>query len=280
MSEALNLPEAPRRLTEKPEWSELLETALTMPGSMGSTYNRFYNYSFGNQILLFMQGVEEPVNTYKRWAAMNRQVLRGSKAKAIMLPLITKVRNDEGELEQRVTGFKLMNCLFGLSETEGEELPPYEPAEWSKERALGALGIREVAFQHPNGNTQGYSIGNEIAINPVAAYPFKTLWHEMGHVVLKHTTDEGLEVYQEHRGVQEFQAESVAYLGMNELGATDQFDPSESRAYIQHWIRKERPPEPSIRQVFTATDRILSAGRAALSSLDSTEQVAHSSGQE
>lgn len=243
------------------DYERLMQEALTMPGQMGSTYSRFYQYSFGNQIALWMQGVEEPVNTYKRWLAMGRQVKRGSKAKSIMVPLLYKGEDKDGNEEMQMRGVKWLSCLFTLSETEGEELPAWEPPTWSRERALGALGVREVAFQQSNGNIQGYARGNELAINPLAAYPLKTTFHELGHIVLKHTTDDGLQEYQQHRGIFEFQAESVAYLGMNEVGAQAYMDAAESRQYIQQWLSGREPAERDIRQVFGATDKILKSGR-------------------
>jgi hypothetical protein len=247
----------------KIEWARLLEQALTMPGALGATYSRFYQYSFGNQIALWMQGVTEPVNTYNRWRDMNRQVKKGSKAKAILRPIMFKSTNELGEEERKVRGFKWVHCLFELSETEGEDLPPYEPPTWSTERALGTLGIQQVAFDatHVPDNTQGYSLGTEIAISPVAAYPFKTLIHELGHVTLGHTSDEGIEDYRSHRGLMEFGAEGTAYLVLNELEAHDQMDAAESRLYIQQWLKDERPEDKAIRHVLTATDTILKAGR-------------------
>jgi antirestriction protein ArdC len=243
------------------EWDRLMEEALTMPGSLGNTYNRFYEYSFTNQMLLYMQGVYEPVATYKRWLEMGRQVQKGSKAKAILRPIAFKQTNSDGVEESKIKGFKMVNCLFGASETEGDPLPECEPREWSRAKALGALAIREVQFTELNGNMAGYSINRDIAINPVAKYPLKTTLHEMGHIVLGHTTSDGLEEYQTHRGTHEFQAESVAYLAMNELDATDHMDAAESRGYIQGWLRGERPNDASIRQVFTSVDHILKAGR-------------------
>lgn len=243
------------------DWNELLQEALTMPGGMGNTYNRFYRYSLLNQVLLFQQGVKEPVNTYARWQDMGRQVQKGSKAKSILRPIFYKDTDDNGEETQKVRGFKMVRCLFGASETEGDPLPEYEPPEWSPQRALGVLAINKVAFEHVDGNMQGYSRGNELAINPVAKYPLKTLIHEMGHIVIGHTVPERLAEYQKHRGIFEFEAEGTAYLAMNELQAHDQFDAGESRAYIQTWLRDERPDEISIRRVFTATDKILRAGR-------------------
>ncbi|TFD15497.1 hypothetical protein E3T26_06865 [Cryobacterium sp. TMT1-21] len=243
------------------EWAELLEEAINLDGSLGQTYSRFHSYSFGNQIALYMQGATGPVASYKKWTELGRQVRRGSKAMAVQVPLIYKEANKDGVLENQVKGFKWVNSVFELADTDGDELPPYEPPEWSRERAMGTLGIQQVAFESMNGNSQGHSRGNEVAINPVAAYPFKTLLHELGHVVLKHTTPEGLEEYQSHRGVFEFQAEGTAYLAMNELNALDQMNAPESRDYIQTWLRGEKPDDKAIRQVFTATDSILKSGR-------------------
>jgi hypothetical protein len=64
-----------------------------------------------------------------------------------------------------------------------------------------------------------------------------------------------------HRGIMEYQAEATAYLVMNELELMDEDTASTSRAYIRHWLGSEQPADQAIRQVFTATDRILRAGR-------------------
>lgn len=69
-----------------------------------------------------------------------------------------------------------------------------------------------------------------------------------------------MEEYHHHRGLMEFQAESTAYLTMNELDAIDQFDAPESRAYIRGWLKDQEPEDAAIKQVFTATDRIIKAG--------------------
>jgi antirestriction protein ArdC len=263
MSEAIQLPElgTNHEAEQSHEWLELIELALTVPGSLGNTYNRFYNYSFMNQVLLFMQGVQEPVATYKRWQQLGRQVQKGSKAKTIMRPLFFKALNEQGEEVQKLRGFKYVNCLFTLSETTGEELPPYEPANWSPDTALKNLDIEEVPFQLMDGNTQGYSYKRKLAVNPVAPYPLKTLAHEAAHIVLGHTSDEGHAEYQTHRGHMEFEAEATALLVMKEVGALEHMNESESRAYIQGWLRKERPSDKSVRKVFGAVETILKAGR-------------------
>jgi hypothetical protein len=252
----------PLDLTAKPNWGELLEEALEAPGQLSDTYNRFYPYSFLNQIALRMQGATEPVATYKKWLEMQRQVQRGSKALAILRPIVFNKEDEFGFQERKVRGFKWVKCLFQYSQTEGEDLPPYEPVAWSRERALASLAIKEVAFTELNGNIQGYANeDDELAINPAARWPLKTTMHELGHLVLKHpkwSEDE----YQQHRGIAEFQAEATAYLAMNEIGARDQMNPAESRAYIQNWLKTtNKPDEGQMRAVFTATDKILKAGR-------------------
>src|ERR1700680_3979492 len=36
------------------DWGKIIETTLDMPGNVGNAYNRFYNYSYANQTLLWM----------------------------------------------------------------------------------------------------------------------------------------------------------------------------------------------------------------------------------
>ena len=250
------------------DWQQLLETALSTPGSVGNVYNRFYEYSFLNQTFLRLQGVTEPVATYKRWQALGRQVLRGSRAHAIIRPMLARVPapegqhepDDEAEPRQRLLGFKLVRCLFTVSQTEGEPLPPVELPRWDLATALDRLTIRQVPFDLLDGNTQGYSVGRDYAINPVAADPARTTFHELGHIVLGHT-EAAPDVEQQHRGEGEFQAEATAYLCLNELERLTEEAASHSRGYIQHWLRGQRPSDAAIRAVFAATDAILKAGR-------------------
>jgi antirestriction protein ArdC len=261
-----------RTTTSEPktlDWREMINTALTMPGNVGNTYNRFYSYSYTNQVYLMMQGVTEPVATYKRWQQLGRQVQRGSKAKEIVRPLIFEQKDEAGHVTERKVRFKPVKCLFTVSETDGDPLPPFEAPEWKYERALGALGITEVPFRVMDGNTAGYSYDRNVAINPVAVNPNKTRIHELGHITLGHTQPDGMELYKTHRGPMEFQAESTAYLVMNELEMMTETEASESRGYVQTWLRGYEPPSDTlIRQVFNATDTILKAGRAALGEVD------------
>lgn len=249
---------------EKLDWSAVLDTALTMPGRMGDTYTRFYDYSYLNQILLMMQGVAEPVATFKRWQAMGRQVRKGSKARYINRPWTGKRTGSDGK-EEKFVGFKLVNCLFPLSDTDGSDLPVPEIPDWDMDRALAALDARRIPYTLTDGNTQGFSRHREFAINPVAVHPLSTMFHELGHILLGHTDDAGMAEYTTHRGRMEFQAEAVSHLVTIELGLVkpDDDKAAESRAYIQNWLGSEAPTDTHIRSVFKAVEQILAAGRPA-----------------
>jgi antirestriction factor ArdC-like protein len=248
-------------------------TVSTLEGKVGAFYSYFHDYSFLNRLLFLMQGIREPVASYSRWKQLGRQVIKGSKAKEVIVPVLVTSPEFEGsytdeetleEKRERVAkliGFKVVRAVFPLSMTEGKDLPPVETPGWDLATALEKLGISEVLFNSTDGNLQGWSKGLEFGINLLAANRNKTVFHELGHIILGHTLPHHFEEYQTHRGIMEFQAESVAYLAMHELDLLDEDAASESRGYIQWWLKSEHPPDRAIQQVFTATDRILRAGR-------------------
>lgn len=96
---------------------------------------------------------------------------------------------------------------------------------------MDKLGIRRVPFRIHNLNVQGYSKGLEIAVNPVAVNPTKTLVHEVCHVILGHTLPRTLGEHASHRGLKEFEAEGTACLVMNDLELLDHETATHSRGY-------------------------------------------------
>jgi antirestriction protein ArdC len=255
------------------DWRATLAEALNAPGALGATYTRFYNYSFLNQIRLMMQGTNEPVASYKRWVELGRQVRKGTKAKVVLAPIMVsrdaKDANGNAVIgldgkpskRQRLVGFRDSRTVFGYSDTDGDELPPVELPGWDVDTALAVLGIDRVAFDMTNGNAQGFSFeddnGRNVAINPTAAYPAKTLLHELAHLTLGHCKDAD----HTHRGVAEFEAEATAYLVAKELELIA-WDAAESRAYIQGWLGATEVTEDHITRVFAAVNKILAAGHA------------------
>jgi antirestriction protein ArdC len=258
--------------TTEVDWCATLMEALNSPGALGNTYTRFYNYSFLNQIRLLMQGVAEPVATYNRWRELGRQVRKGSKAKTVLAPVLISheakdaygnmVVGDDGKPRkyQILVGFRDSRTVFGYSDTDGDDLPPVRLPGWDVDTALAELGVDRVSFDMINGNAQGFSFedveGRHVAINPTAAYPAKTLLHELAHLMLGHSKDND----HTHRGVAEFEAEATAYLVAKELELIA-WDPAESRAYIQGWLAGDEVTEDNITRVFAAVNKILMAGR-------------------
>jgi hypothetical protein len=252
-------------------WQQLLDEALTAPGSLTGVYDRFHDYSLTNMLLFRMQGIREPVASASRWKQLGRRVVNWQHRKEVIVPVLVNEKapepTEDEPLEEkrkraaRLIGFKVVRAVFALSDTEGPEIPPQLTPGWDYQTALGKLGIREVPFDNTNGNLQGWSQGIEFAINPIAVNRLKTTYHELGHILLGHTLPHHFEEYQTHRGVMEFQAEAAAYLVMNELELMDDATAAHSRGYIRHWLGEEQPPDQAIRQVFTAADRILRAGR-------------------
>lgn len=246
------------------KYSEILKKAVTEKGLMMRAYSAFHNYSTMNQLMIMVQmsvrGMEiAPVATFKKWQEKNRKVKKGEKALAILCPVTIKKDKEDPESD-KFTFFQWRNCLFALHQTEGENYKPeqIEIKEFNKENALKKLGIVEVEFHHLNGNVQGYAKENEIAINPLAEFKIKTMFHEMAHIVLGHTkenpmTDESTTP----KNIKEVEAESVALLCLESLGIPGaEF----CRGYIQNWLLTDEISDTSAKKIMAAANKILKAG--------------------
>jgi N-terminal domain of anti-restriction factor ArdC len=264
------------RSVDIPKWSALLVEAVNKPGMIMEAYSAFHSYSIGNQILAMVQcqmrGLEPgPINTFPGWQGLGRSVKRGERALILCMPLTRKVRDEEsaeseGENGERTfTSFMHKARWFAISQTIGEEFTPPRLPEWEAERALAALDIEQIAFTDTDGNCQGYARKRQIAINPVAQLPHKTLFHEAAHVVLGHTSEADFtDTERTPKNLREVEAEAVALLCCEALNLEG---PDFCRGYIQNWLygRKgydaEAIPEKSAQKIFRAADQILRAGR-------------------
>lgn len=248
-------PEVPARLTKR-----------TYSGFKSGSGGR--GYSPMNQFWIFLQsqpGDQYPAGPFGTWKALGRNIIKGSKAKTVLKPVfIYKTETDDTGRERKVkigpVNYTPIKTVFFYSDTEGAPMSlDAEVADWDLAQALANLDITQVNYELTDGNTQGYSSKREFAINPVAAHPMKTMFHELGHIVLGHTAEDQVAEYAAHRGIKEFQAEAVAYIVAHELEMTD-WDASESRAYVRTWLRGGEVTERDIRQVFGAVGKILDAG--------------------
>jgi hypothetical protein len=131
--------------------------------------------------------------------------------------------------------------------------------------SLETLNVEQIPFTETNGNVQGYARKRQVAINPVAQLPIKTLLHELAHVLLGHTAEADFtDTERTPKSLREVEAEAVALLcceALNLEGA------DYCRGYIQNWLcpsigyRGDAIPEKSAQKIFHAADQILKARR-------------------
>jgi antirestriction protein ArdC len=241
---------------------------------MLAAYTAFHNYTFGNALLALEQCVRrnlEPglLNTYRGWLERKRQVRKGETGITLCMPMpfkrATHTNNAEEEPEEPQTrhAFRFRAYWFVLAQTEGAETHVAPIPGFDMDTALGTLHITRTAFDEINGNIQGFARQREIAINPLAALPHKTTFHEVAHIVLGHTTTETLvdgELTARH--LREVEAESAALICCETLGLEGaEF----CRGYIQHWLKTEKEiPNYNAARIFAAATSILRAGTPAM----------------
>ena len=254
-----------------PDWEKLLVDAVNKPGHLSKCYELFHSYSFGNQLLAMMQCYDReielgPVNTFNGWKELGRTVKKGQNALQLCMPVNSKFKKEKTDKDGKkveedisFTKFIYPRRWFVLSQTEGDVYVAPPIPGWSKEKALKALDIEQIPYAKADGNVQGYAVHGErkIAINPVAALPNKTLFHEIAHQMLGHTDMES------HNGnipkdIKEAEAESVAYILTETLGLGGS---SESRGYIQDWLKDQTLSEDSARKILSTASKILEAGK-------------------
>lgn len=251
-------------------WQTLLEQAVDEPGRIAEAYSAFHGYSIGNQLLALwqcrMRSIQPgPINTYKGWQGLGRQVVKGAKAIDLWMPLTgrrTEKSESGEELTETFTYFRIASRWFVLAQTDGEPIEPPATPGWERSAAIEGLDISEVAFTMTDGNVQGFATGRSFAINPVNPNPLKTFFHEAAHILLGHT---GAQPQQqdgeaETAALREAEAEAVALVCIESLG----LDGADlCRGYIQNWYGQgNRLPETSARRIFRTAERILSAGRS------------------
>lgn len=247
-------------------WSNLLNEAVSKPGIISSAYTVFHNYSIGNQLLAWSQCLARniqpsPIATYKKWQELGRQVKKGSKALALCMPVTINTKNNSAEetTDNYKQIFVIKRNWFLLNDTEGDDFAlELKHPIWDFTIALQKLNINWTEFVMFNGNCQGYAEDRNIAINPLAYYPIKTMIHEIAHVILGHTTQANMQDSENlEKNIKEVEAESVAYI----LGSLLKIDGlHESRGYIQSWLLDKNIADKSAQRIFGAVEKIFKAG--------------------
>lgn len=270
-----------------PDFLALLHQALTEPGRIAACYSMFHCYSFGNALWvagqLWARGEPlAPIASFNRWRELGRVVKKGSKALCMSMPVTVKAKADTKQAEGADPGteqdegrrvlFVVRRNWFALHHTEpmtGAEQQAIETVtpDWNADRALAALEINREAFEHHDGNCQGYARPDvrRVAVSPLAMNPAKTLFHEIAHCLLHSEQARMEDAADLTRDLAEVEAESVAYLCCAVL---DLPGLAEARGYVQDWLAgsgcdAETFTDKHARRVLGAVDKIMKAGKPA-----------------
>lgn len=223
-----------------------------------SFQSKFYHYSFGNTMLIFMQNPEASyVRGYKAWNKLGRYVKKGAKGLAILAPCYRKVedfkepdnkseyQDSEGEkvTKKVISGFRV-TYVFDIADTDGsdEYLPVLVKglagnSEQEKEiyEKLKAFIATEHPVQEVTGTASKGSYNLETGVICVRSdveylQKIKTILHEYAHSI-DFAMHPGQDISRNRR---ELVAESVAFVVSLRLGLdTSRY----SMGYIKSWLK-------------------------------------------
>ena len=221
-------------LTKTGGWAAFLRVAVG-----------FHQFSFSNLLLIWSQcpGASR-VAGYRQWQQRGRQVKKGEQGIRIFGYATKRIEPDtDGDEERRAAYFPVLT-VFDIAQTEPmegvEEVPELAPrligsddtgifdatAEWL--RTLGWTVERASLAGEDGRSIMDGTHRVQIHDGLEAAHEALTLLHETAHVVLhSEVTD-----YQQHRGIYETEAESVAHIVAGVLGLDTS---TNSVGYIATW---------------------------------------------
>ena len=170
-------------------------------------------WSWSNQLLTALAGTSD-ARGYRQWQEVGRHVKKGAKAFPILVPMIGKRAGKDAETGEETEDTFLYGFtsapVFRLEDTEGDPLPPPDPAvaEWLESLPLRAVaeswGLSIDAYNGRPGSALGkYRGGEGIALG---VENWATWAHELCHAAddrLGHLTERG----------QHWRSETVAELG-------------------------------------------------------------------
>jgi antirestriction protein ArdC len=231
-----DLAEGVKALTSSEKWQAWLDFSAG-----------FHTYSFNNQMLIAIQCPEATMVTgFRKWQDRGRQVRKGEKSIGIYAPMVRKTKDEKtGEDKRYVSGFRIAS-VFDVSQTDGDALPEdvtrttllegeAPAAMWDAVEGI-ALANRYVVKRGDCRGANGYTSPSERLImvrdDVSDAQAFKTLVHEVAHMLL-HCEEESLRADAvAHRDVAEVEAESTAYIVSKALGLPTE---SYSLPYVAAW---------------------------------------------
>lgn len=257
------------------KYNDLLKEVVSEKGVISECYNMFHNFSITNQILAFYQlkGMGLPISPIackSSWSKKGREVKpeydNEKHAIWLRMPLTKKYTdvNEEGEeVATYRTFYNFKPNWYSFSQTQGKNgkkapiiRPSADVTGFDIERVIKVKDIKRIEYNSVDGNCQGfcYPEKKELAINPLAENEFKTIIHEIAHILLKHHTDNMT------RDLHELEAETVAYIVLSVLNKASESDLEKMRGYIQGWFKGKEVPEENAKRIMRVANDILKVG--------------------
>lgn len=220
--------------------------------------SKFYNYSFGNTILIYSQNPEASyVKGYKAWNKLDRYVKKGAKGLAILAPCFRKTEvfketenkseyhDAEGmkEIKMVISGFRV-TYVYDIADTDGSDeylpvlvkgLAGNSDTEKKIYERLVSVISKEHEVKEVKGTASKGSYNIDTGIISVKCdmeylQRIKTLLHEYAHAIdFKMHPEPDIS-----RNRRELIAESVAFVVAMRLGLDTS---SYSISYIKSWLK-------------------------------------------
>jgi antirestriction protein ArdC len=253
------LQEAVAEIASGDDWKRMLKVA-----------SKFHNYSFNNQLLIFLQRPDATrVAGFRKWQELNRFVRKGEKGIQIFAPCKYKTKTEDANGDEKslneIRGFRVVH-VFDISQTDGEPLEdPVRPQLLDGDAPEGiwdalVAQASDAGFdvvRDRRGSANGYCdfLEKKIAVRPDVspAQAVKTLVHELAHALL-HSEDRP-----KTPAIAEVEVESVAYIVCDALGL-DSGD--YSLPYVTRWA------EGSAELVKQMAQRVTECARGILGKLE------------
>lgn len=249
------LEEGIRALAESGQWERYLKFQAS-----------FHKYSFSNTVLIHSQCPDATRTAgLKTWNKLGRQVMKGQKAIWILAPVT--VRNSDQDDDQEETTKRIVSSrpvpVFDVSQTEGDDLPTVARklegdtagnlfGKLANFSAKNSCPVFRATIEQVNGfyDPKHHTITISDDLTPDQAC--KTLAHEIAHSILHRD----IEVYREHRGDCELEAESTAYIVLNHFGIDSG---SYSFGYVTAW---QGGDDNAIKSLKTCAHRIQATAKS------------------
>lgn len=197
-------------------------------------------WSLGNQLLMLFSGTTD-ARGYRQWQAVNRNVRKGTHAIYILAPLIikkkSKVQNQDGVEEEKeesiLIGFKGLP-VFRYEDTEGAELPIYEPKTLPPLLDVAKKWGVNVKYEHNSDEYYGSFDKRKDEIT-LSVEDWDVFFHELGHAGQK-------KIDGELKGGQDPEQECIAQLTAATLSRMYGRDADNwSWNYIAHYAESRSP---------------------------------------